>query len=421
MKAARFLVCLALASSLAASSRAASQALHIVDGANRPGTDFLTIQEAVDAAAAHDTIVIRRGEYLEEVTLGGKALTVTAQVADRRTHWRSWQTSGYEPEDTVVDSLTITGSDAGDPVVVRGLRVRGGLGGTTAPSGPGVLVQACAGPVLLERITVLDRIDIRDHYGEVMGVLVQDSDAVIMAGVMVAGSRDSSTGPRLQVERSTVSLFDSYIWGTLRNLLESHVTARVIDADVFASGSWIEAETPSPWNPNGPECYAGDSGLETLGNSSVTLLDTLVVGTESPFPLHCWVPGVDGEDFLGLMPDVIDTRARHLVLEGPRHAGVTTTLTLTGEPGDLVFTVLAASPGHQINAGFLSGPVVLSLPQANEFVGVIPADRRLTFNRTPNLPPGFGSHSFPMQAVFVDWPAREFVMSRPSVLTIYQP
>ena len=47
--------------------------------------DYLTIQEAIDAAVNGDTVLVAPGTYAENIDFKGKAITVTSEQGDLNT------------------------------------------------------------------------------------------------------------------------------------------------------------------------------------------------------------------------------------------------------------------------------------------------------------------------------------------------
>ncbi len=115
----------------------------IVDAANGPGANFVTITAAITAANAGDRIFVRPGVYNEDV-LVNKGVTIVG-----------WNATSYpmvvpsQPiVNKVVGTITVTGIPNAETVVVSGLvferaSTTGGLTGG---------VNSCTGPVAFDRV-----------------------------------------------------------------------------------------------------------------------------------------------------------------------------------------------------------------------------------------------------------------------------
>ena len=90
-------------------------------------TGYNTLQEAIDAAASGDTVILN-GDTSENVSISGKSLTVTADIGDRPTLTGSISIGSGE---VVVENLNIVSAASGRSLV-------------TVNSGSGsVLIQNC--------------------------------------------------------------------------------------------------------------------------------------------------------------------------------------------------------------------------------------------------------------------------------------
>jgi hypothetical protein len=104
--------------------------------------DYSTIQAAIDAAAAGDSVVVAAGSYAEHIDFHSKAITVAGE-------------SG--PGSTVIDGggtgvVVTMNANAGETPVLRGFTIRGG-GGNGFPDGG---IDTSGGPALIENNVVTD-------------------------------------------------------------------------------------------------------------------------------------------------------------------------------------------------------------------------------------------------------------------------
>ena len=80
------------------------------------GSEFLSIQEAVDAASAGDTIIVAAGDYAENVSID-KALTIVGAGSDG---------TGSNIAPAAGNAFTVTVNDAAAAVTISGFRMDGG-------------------------------------------------------------------------------------------------------------------------------------------------------------------------------------------------------------------------------------------------------------------------------------------------------
>jgi alpha-tubulin suppressor-like RCC1 family protein len=111
-----------------ASAAAVPAALYV------PGSDFVTIQGAIDAARPGDRVVVMPGEYFENLNFRGKAIAVQSQAGPQRTILNG-------PDGSIPTVSFITGE--GRRSVLRGFTVRGGQVGVLALD---------AGPTLADNV-----------------------------------------------------------------------------------------------------------------------------------------------------------------------------------------------------------------------------------------------------------------------------
>lgn len=119
------IACLALLSG--AGQTFAQGQVWIVDGSAGPGTDFTTLQPAINAAASGDTVLVRAGFY-GSFQASGKALTLAAADA-ARPYIGEW-----------TGASQITGLPSGTDFTLRGLELRN----LQATNNPGTLwIEDC--------------------------------------------------------------------------------------------------------------------------------------------------------------------------------------------------------------------------------------------------------------------------------------
>ncbi|MCB9882093.1 MAG: hypothetical protein H6834_09905 [Planctomycetes bacterium] len=119
-----------------------SAATWIVDAAGGPGAHFTAIQNAVNAAASGDLILIRRGAYREQVLIDGKALTLQGLGG-----------TIFAPHQNAITSdpvLHVRHLAAGQEVHLRDLVVTR----ITGVSGPALMLERNAGRVWVEEVFI---------------------------------------------------------------------------------------------------------------------------------------------------------------------------------------------------------------------------------------------------------------------------
>ena len=116
----------------------------------RVPADFPTIQNAIDAAAAGDTVLVAPGTYVERIDFRGKSITVTSQDGPQATSIDAQGAGSVvtfrsgEPRAAVLNGFTVTGgytiySGAGIAISNSSPTIRGNIvTGNRGCSGTGV-------------------------------------------------------------------------------------------------------------------------------------------------------------------------------------------------------------------------------------------------------------------------------------------
>jgi len=179
-----------------AAATASATTLH-VDDDNCPGpgdgtarNPFCSIQDAINAASANDTVMVEPGTYLEQIDFDGKAITV------RSTDWT---------DPAIVEATTIDGQGASHVVwfdssegpnsILQGFTIIGGIG---APQG-GPPTDLSGGGILIDQASPIIRgCVIRDNSAQSFGggvFITNSSVAAIVCCTFLNMSRGMSPLP----------------------------------------------------------------------------------------------------------------------------------------------------------------------------------------------------------------------------------
>ncbi|MEM7308355.1 MAG: hypothetical protein AAF682_16870 [Planctomycetota bacterium] len=297
----------------------ASQADVLTVEMDGSGPGYNTIQEAIDAAASGDTILIKQPFtwFAEDLTIDGKSLELVR-----------------DGDFTLLNlgRLRIVDLAADQWVRVQGIE----LSSLVDPFG--LEVRDCLGVVWIEDCEVFPQLD------------VIDSAAVVLVGCTAAIDGSSTAG--LRSVRSTVHALDSDIgdvgfFGIVSSDAVAPSGALVDGGVLYAQRCRIEGAKGE--QAGGLPCSAGGDGgigLEVVGDGPVVrLLETTPEGGGGGASL-CGPVGVPGADVAA--PDgAVETYPGHgysLSSNSPLREGQTLTLTGTGPPGDLLFLAYASTP-----------------------------------------------------------------------------
>lgn len=326
----------------------------LVDGSGNPGS-FFQLADAVAAAADGDTILVSQLAMDLPVIVDGKSLTI---VAD----------SGAAP--LLTGPVFVRDLLPGQQVLLDGLRVEPNT------VGPGLTVFDCAGSVLVQDCTIA---------GTFLPVApnpaarVADAAAVVFSRCTLTGSRSLgvTAGAGLRVEAgSVVGAYDCQIAGgagqvTGLTAFTGGTGAEVVGGSLFVSGGSLTGGPGGDGDGIFGDTDGSDGGVGLVAlnpSAEVRLVAVLAQGGpggDAPAP---FLPGDPGTDVLAL-PDVVEeveTTPRSLVVASPLRDGETLVAELSGEPFDLVFTVVSAEQAPQVLPSppvsvKVGGPLVPSL------------------------------------------------------------
>ncbi len=369
----------------------AQGAVHVVDAAGGPGSDFTSISQAASAAANGDVLLVRAGDYGQEVGLNGKGLTVVAEA-------------GATVE---LNAINVDNLPAARFALFQALEVR-------FNASPMDLVLN-DGPIWFEAC-LLDPI-----FGQgTGGALVAASDTVVLSrsqveGIPFAVFIEDPTG--LRVTGSRLHVFDS------------EISAILPGTGLFGQDTFVELSGSTVRGGNGPngsvfQCNGtdGGDGLVLSGTSVAKILDSALVAGTGGAPFGACTPGVGGEP-LALFGDATATTipgmARSYSAFSPVREDGFMEATFSGKPGDLVWIVFSTVPGAGVASVHHDLELLLGTPRSGFFVGTIPPAGTLVLTPpVPDLPAGWESTVIFSQALFRDIDTNRLVYSAPSAVVI---
>ena len=370
----------------------------VVEG---PGFGF-ELQNAIDAAAEGDTILVKDGIYYA-IQIVGKSLTVIADGSSVRIHVSS--SSG-------IPTIEVHDLSAEQEVLIRGFQVNFG-----------VVVSDCAGSVWFDEL-VCTGDDATCMTLPIHAAQVTDSPRVTFTRCQLSGESESGSyvafqaGAGLVAKASIVHLFDCTItggdgqWSSFQpqaptpggaGMRIETSTVTVIGCTIRGGSGGVRSNTPCSGQnaPGGPGiAFVGDGGLvrsaQSPATGGVVNLNPLCPGQFGPAG-----PDVSGHGTILALPGI----ARHLSGNSPLRGGETLTLEVAGGAGELPFVLVSLDhrPTPLLNGSLLVSLIwedVLVVPQLNATgVGTLVL-------QVPNVGPIVASTTFYAQAVFFDELAR---------------
>ncbi|MEM7307942.1 MAG: hypothetical protein AAF682_14790 [Planctomycetota bacterium] len=410
---------------------ASAQAVWRVD----PGGegDFLELQEAIDAAADGDVIVVEQSTHAP-IRIVGKGLRIHA--ASTFFSVFNEEIEGVEGPAVLVADLAPTQS-----VVIDRLQSFSGL-----PFAPSAMrVENCAGPVFVHAAFL-------DSYGgPALHVLGSDSvvltDCVLQTNVTTpALDGEPQPGPGALVEGGSrlfgydVSFLGSHGPFVLPGLpavsgpQDGGDGLTVIDSTVVLQGGDCDGGSGSTFFSGGcVDGGDGGAGIRLVGTGLqqpvVRFTATQFSGGSGGFTGGCGTAGVAGPQIEPGPGDVINTFQDLRLVDfeaGLSEPGEPVRFTATGKPGDLVFVFASSAPAvaTTLPTGFLFGEVDLHITPA-PFVAVVSdvlaGPSELFEVPAPAVPPGVAAATVTLQGVMIDGVFGFPHSSAPSALTIVEP
>jgi hypothetical protein len=366
---------------------------------DNPGFGF-GIQNAVNAAAEGDTILVRNGTY-GRFTITAKSLTVIADGTAVMIQAPTGQTSG-------VPSIEVKSLGPGQTVLVRGFRTNMGYS-----------VSDCAGSVWFEDMLCTGG-TADCTFVPVHGALVRSSASVTFTRCELLGELGGpstlfgvpESGAGLSAQSSTVQLFDCRLTGGY-----GESTGWILDPAPGAPGIKVETSTVTiagctirggagglrtnalcsgPHAPGGAGVeFAGGAGIVRSAASTavggVASLGPMCPGQSAPAG-----PAIAGSGTIVALPGL----ARELRAKSPVRGGQPLRFDVTAQAGEvpLVLVSLDHAP-----APWLKGTLLVGLPLEEVLVlaPLPPSGKAAVTFPAPNVGPLVGSIDLYAQAAFL--------------------
>ncbi len=212
---------------------------------------------------------------------------------------------------------------------------------------------------------------------------------------------------------------------TLQAEAGATVTVQAIEVENLAPSQFAALRGFDRWYAApGGQGGDGGTGMVVQGASVVDLIGSTVKGGAGGHGGQYGFPGSKGQAFVisgGAVVNNFPNKTAHLMASpSPVRAGATTPVSLTGDPGDLVYVVVSSEPGPFLTARNWVGPLVLSSQFHVVRLGVLSGSGSLSLNvKVPPLPPGVLEASCYLQAVFLG--GREIALGTPTQVHMLAP
>lgn len=320
-----------------------AQSVVVVDPTGGAGT-FSTVQEAVDAAAPGDTVLIKSGSYLGAATIS-KSISVVADTGGQvqmNVFWR------------------ITALSAGSTVLVDGLSFY------TKLFGPAIDVSDCEGAVWFEDCLIEVQFAATGSGSTPDALNITDCPAVVVHACDLAAGPGSTPAGSLDGIRATRSSIYVYggtsTGGTGYNLILPG-TPTPGGSGLAAIDSFVHTETTQfaggvggsgaglVYCQNGA---AGGSGVMVSGSSArvqaVGISTAGGVGGASRAPCLAGPTGAEVTTVQGGTFAVSDRRPFSLDADSPVRVGSPVTWNIRGPSGSLVWLLVSRTPMPRLSA-----------------------------------------------------------------------
>ena len=219
--------------------------------------DYSTIQAAIDAAVAGDTVSVSAGTYPEHIDFHSKAITV-----------QSVSGAGATIIDGGGTGVVVTiNANAGETPVLRGFTVRNGGGGGFPDGG----IDTSGGPALIENNTITG-----NHFCDDGAVAVEFSAATIRNNVISGNSQQGCSGG---VGGAGVSVGGAGTAQVLNNVITGNVAGSSDGGGVelFAAGT----PTISGNVISNNQAYGNGGGIAMYNQSDALITNNVIYGNQA--------------------------------------------------------------------------------------------------------------------------------------------
>lgn len=378
-----------------------AQGVVVVDASSGPGTDFTTIQAAVDAAADGDVILVRPGAYPETVVVTARSLVLHGDPG-----------SGTVP---TIDGIRVTDLAAAQTVEVRLLALQN----SPSPPTEAIEVRDCAGSVWLEEITIPDLFYVPGH-----SLLVESCASVVLSrcsfGELVQVFAPGP--PAVELLASNVHVFDSSFDPPLIGDVEGPPGIRAVGPGELGIYESTVHGTDGPTASFGAGAcisYDGGDGVLLVGDVALFVQDSDIQGGDSD--PTCFVSGDPGQPIVaGTGPvTMLGSLARTHRVGSPVRDDEAVHVELEGQPFDVVRVYFSIRPSPPLHVGLVDVPVFLGGPLLKVSVGSLGAPGALTVDvPVGSLGPGVSAIVLYAQALFVGTTTPGLVLSEPTAITV---
>ena len=342
----------------------------VVDASSGPGSQYMDIPPAVQAAGDGDVILVRPGAYTT-FSVTGKALTIV----------------GEDPFVTaiVVARSSVASLPAGKEVVLANLRLTAGLD-----------LNACSGQVTVQNVHTGAIFTGGSEVSSLPGLNVEFCESVILRGAHVGGFEAPAILPgldpgpiALRMEQSTVYAWDCILRGgkgfdgtAAPPVLPTAGSPGIVAVDSFLGGDELEViGGQGGAGIDGASCIAGHEGGTALvaggflAPSQVELrASSLAGGIGGIGGIGC-ADGPDGELFSlesGQLTTAVGSD-RNYDAPAVLREGDSVTVVVDGghEAGGGIGFLLMASGGSALPLGFPTGTLVSSTPFQISVLGTL--------------------------------------------------
>ena len=389
------LACFALTAALSAQGQT-----WVVDAAAGAGSNFSTLQAAVDAAQDGDRILVRPGSY-GSTSIQGKDLVVVAERA-----------SGLEVR---LGALQVSSIALGQQLVLTGFAIEGAQAGPTSgqllAQDVALAVSDCGGEVYVEHCALRGAPGALPSQGAGLGLDGQPAARLTgafsvqferceLSGGDGALSTDACSGagaPALDALDSRVALHTTTLSGGAGALHGScpgaSCAGTAAGAGVRLAGATTQAYLSSAHMQGGDAPHCGGASLSAPG--------LVVGGAHIDWIQSSAVGGAGAPDVDGLVVPKANSH-RGLRLYSPLGAGHVGGFGFEGEPGDVALLFYALDSVGPFSLPGILGAQLLSQPILFGAFPVGASGESVVPFAAPPLGPGLPSFSVVLQPAFVD-------------------